>query len=77
MGSFLDSQIGGSIRCCDAQLDRKIRITNARIEGDLDLWGTDFVDLEGHENGLICTNSEIGEKLVFSETTCSESTRIA
>ena len=30
--------------------------------GDLDFRGTDFVDLDEHENGLICTNSEIGEE---------------
>lgn len=77
MGSFVDSQIDGSIRCCDARLDRKIRLTNTRIAGDLDLWGSEFVDLEEHENGLICTNCKIGEKFVFSETSCGKNTRLA
>jgi len=38
MGSFLDSQIEGSLRCCDARLDRKIRLTNTRI-GEFRNWG--------------------------------------
>lgn len=77
MGSLVDVQIDGSLRLCNARIDRKIRMTNARIGGDVDLWGAEFQDIGEMENGLICTNCEIGEKLVLSESRCDDKTRIA
>jgi len=77
MGSLLDSKIEGSVRLCNARVDRMLRLTNTRIGGDLDLWGVEFQDVGDLENGLICTNSEIGEKLILSESRCDDNTRIA
>lgn len=77
MGSLLDGRVGGSLRLCDARLDRKFRMTNARVGGDLDLWGVEFQDVGKLESGLICTNCEIGEKLVLSQARCDDNTRIA
>lgn len=62
------------LRCLARPEDSAYQHTN---RGGLDFWGSDFVDLDEHENGLICTNSEIGEKFVSSETSCGENTRIA
>lgn len=77
MGCLLDGRVEGSVRLCDAVMDRRFRMTNARIGCDLDLWGVTFRDLSEVENGLICTNCEIGEKLILSQTICGENTRIA
>ncbi len=77
MGSMLDIKIDGSLRLCNARIDRKIRMTNARVGGDVDLWGVEFQDVGDLENGLICTNCEIGEKLILSESRCDDNTRIA
>lgn len=77
MGSMLDINIDGSLRLCNARIDRKLRMTNARIGGDVDLWGVEFQDVGGLENGIICTNCEIGEKLILSESRCDDNTRIA
>ncbi len=77
MGSLLDIRIEGSLRLCNARIDRKIRMTNARVGGDVDLWGVEFQDVGDLENGLICTNCEIGEKLILSESRCDDHTRIA
>ncbi len=77
MGSMLDIRIDGSFRLCNARIDRKLRMTNARVGGDVDLWGVEFQDVGDLENGLICTNCEIGEKLILSESRCDDNTRIA
>jgi|GEM_PF-838567 len=76
MSSLLDARIGGSLRMNRARMDRKLRMTNAKIEGDVDLWGLEFQDVGDLENGLICSNCEIGEKLVLTQARCDGNTRI-
>ena len=74
--SLYGAGIDGSLLFCDTRMDRRIRMTNARVGRDVDLWGVEFQDLGELENGLVCSNCEIGEKLVFTHTRCDDATRI-
>ena len=75
--SLYGAGIGGSLLFCEARMDRRLRMTNARVGRDVDFWAAEFQDLGELENGLVCTNCEIGEKLVFTHTRCDDRTRIA
>ncbi len=71
------ARIAGSLRFSGASCNRKIRMTNAHVEGDVDLWGAGFADDGKEENGLIATNCQIGEKLIVTNVTFSENSRLA
>jgi len=77
MAFLFGARIGGSLRLSEARCNRKIRMTNARIEGDLDLWKAAFVADGAEENGLIATNCRIGEKLIITNVAFSETSRLA
>ncbi len=71
------ARIAGSLRFSGAGSNRKIRMTNAHVEGDVDLWGASFTDDGKEENGLIATNCQIGEKFIITNVTFSENSRLA
>lgn len=64
--SLYGARIESSIRFCNVHCNERIRITNARIDGDLDLYRACFINDGHHENGLIATNCSIGEKLILT-----------
>ncbi|MCP4330631.1 MAG: hypothetical protein GY791_19735 [Alphaproteobacteria bacterium] len=75
-------QVEGSLFFEQAHIDERIRALNCTIRGDVDLKDVEFIapdsggEADTAENGLILTNSFVGEKLMLMNVTATDNTRL-